>query len=485
MPISNLKKQSSLQPLKSKSRTSKSNVRKNQHADILGKVQDHGRELYGTESPKRNEKAKLRGMRSPGSGERQTVEEMGVERPVKRARVVDRQREGKRMERELGGDNGYLLGSDTGLGPESNDEEDGNEDEEDEDEDEEEEEESLNAARLAALEAHSRALLGLPPMPIESASEDDDSEAEDDEDDEDEENDEEEGTGEEYISDDGWGAEDGFVSDSEDEFANGQSKASPSSSTPRVPEVVFDPSTANGGSSIPTSKAERRAFLTGTSIKMMGITAQSDYLPGRPRSRPSASTDADAEGDLEDRNNASLDKTLHSMLLTTLLPSHAASTASRPVDKRNAMSARLLELAQYELPGEGSKVVKNKHLSKHPAAVRTGLLHKREKREKAQRQVAIESGNYVRGVGGLGEGLKRAGSHKGEQRAAVGMETGKKKGMEGRKKSDADRSRGLGMGVGRFEGGVLKLSESDIAGVNGGGSKGGRKGKGGKSKRGW
>lgn len=219
MPISNLKKQSSLQPLKSKSRTSKSNVRKNQHADILGKVQDHGRELYGTESPKRSGKAKLKGMRSPGSGERQTVEEMGVERPVKRARVVDRQREGKRMERELGGDNGYLPGSDTGLGPESSDEEDGNEDEEDEDEEEEEEEEeeSLNAARLAALEAHSRALLGLPPMPTESASADDDSEAEDDED---EENEEEEGTGEEYISDDGWGAEDGFVSDSEDEFAS-------------------------------------------------------------------------------------------------------------------------------------------------------------------------------------------------------------------------------------------------------------------------
>lgn len=221
---------------------------------------------------------------------------------------------------------------------------------------------------------------------------------------------------------------------------------------------------------------------------MMGITTQTDYLPGRPRSRPSVSADTDAEGDLEDHTNASLDKTLHSMLLTTLLPSHAASAASRPVDKRNAMSARLLELAQYELPGEGSKVVKDKHLSRHPAAVRTGLLHKREKREKAQRQEAIESGNYVRGVGGLGQGLKKGGIYKGEQRASVGMETGKKKGMEGRKKGDADRSRGLGMGVGRFEGGVLKLSERDIAGVNGGGSKDGRKGKGGKGgkgKRGW
>ncbi|EAL23039.1 hypothetical protein CNBA8060 [Cryptococcus deneoformans B-3501A] len=420
----------------------------------------------------------MEGKRSPGGGGRRTVEEMGAERPVKKARIVESKREGERMESELVGNSGHLSGSDTGFKSGSGDEGDSDEDEEDEDE------ESLKAARLAALEAHSRALLGLPPMPIESASVDNDSE----EDDEDEENEEEEGTGEEYISDDGWGAEDGFVSDSEDEFANPQSKASSSTSTSRVPEVVFDPSTAGSGPSIPISKAERRAFLTGTSIKMMGITTQTDYLPGRPRSRPSVSADTDAEGDLEDHTNASLDKTLHSMLLTTLLPSHAASAASRPVDKRNAMSARLLELAQYELPGEGSKVVKDKHLSRHPAAVRTGLLHKREKREKAQRQEAIESGNYVRGVGGLGQGLKKGGIYKGEQRASVGMETGKKKGMEGRKKGDADRSRGLGMGVGRFEGGVLKLSERDIAGVNGGGSKDGRKGKGGKGgkgKRGW
>ncbi|KIR68915.1 hypothetical protein I314_00015 [Cryptococcus bacillisporus CA1873] len=477
MPKSNLRKQqSSLQPVKSKARTSKSNVRENQYADILKKLQDHDQELYGLEFSERNGKTQVKGMRSQGSGGRRTVEEIGFERPLKRARVVvERRREGERVENEveMGTGDDQLSGSEPGFASRSSDKED----------DDEDDEESLKAARLAALEAHSRALLGLPSMPTESVGMDDESEGEDDEDDKNEE--EEEGTGEEYISDDGWGAEDGFVSDSEDEFTNGQLEASSSSSTSRVPEVVFDPSTASGSSSMPVSKAERRAFLTGTSVKMMGITTQSDYLPGRPRSRPSASSDVDTEGDLEDRTNASLDKTLHSMLLTTLLPSHAASTASRPVDKRNAMSARLLELAQYELPGEGSKVVKDKHLSKHPAAVRTGLLHKREKREKAQRQEAIDSGNYVRGVGGLGEGLKRGGNHKGEQRAAVGMETGKKKGMEGRKKGDADRSRGLGMGVGRFEGGVLKLSERDIAGVNGAGSRGGRKGKSGKGKRGW
>ncbi|KIR30665.1 hypothetical protein I309_00013 [Cryptococcus deuterogattii LA55] len=393
MPKSNLRKQqASLQPVKSKARTSKSNVRENQYADILEKLQGHDQELYGLEFSERNGKTQVKRMRSQGSGGRRTVEEIGFETSLKKARVVvERGREGERVENEveMGTGDDQLSESETGFGSRSSDEED----------DDEDDEESLKAVRLAALEAHSRALLGLPSMPTESVGMDDESEGEDDDDDK---NEEEEGTGEEYISDDGWGADDGFVSDSEDEFTNGQPEASSSLSTSRVPEVVFDPSTASGSSSMPVSKAERRAFLTGTSVKMMGITTQSEYLPGRPRSRPSAFSDVDAEGDLEDRTNASLDKTLHSMLLTTLLPSHAASTASRPVDKRNAMSARLLELAQYELPGEGNKVVKDKHLSKHPAAVRTGLLHKREKREKAQRQEAIDSGNYVRGIGGLG-----------------------------------------------------------------------------------
>lgn len=70
---------------------------------------------------------------------------------------------------------------------------------------------------LAALQAHSRALLGI-------AEQDDEAESStmaqrraalsdvDDEDDE-------------GMSDDGWGAEDGMVSDSEDEFAAGGSEA--------------------------------------------------------------------------------------------------------------------------------------------------------------------------------------------------------------------------------------------------------------------
>lgn len=66
------------------------------------------------------------------------------------------------------------------------------------------------------LEVYFCVFLGLLFMLIEFVSVDNDLE----EDDEDEENEEEEGIGEEYIFDDGWGVEDGFVSDSEDEFVS-------------------------------------------------------------------------------------------------------------------------------------------------------------------------------------------------------------------------------------------------------------------------
>lgn len=216
MPKSNLRKQqSSLQPVKSKVRTSKSDVRENQYADILKRLQDHDQELYGLEFSERKGKTRVKGMRSQGSGGRRTVEEIGFERPLKRARVViERRREGERVENEveneveMGTGDDQLSGSEPRFGSRSSDKEDDGEDDE----------ESLKAARLAALEAHSRALLGLPSTPTESVGMDDESEGEDDEDDKNEE--EEEGFGEEYISDDGWGAEDGFVSDSEDEFTS-------------------------------------------------------------------------------------------------------------------------------------------------------------------------------------------------------------------------------------------------------------------------
>ncbi|ODO10339.1 hypothetical protein I350_00934 [Cryptococcus amylolentus CBS 6273] len=390
-----------------------------------------------------------------------------VDRPVKKARVASRASEDK----SDGSGSGSDSHSDNGS---SDDESDGEEDGE-----------ARKAAQLAALEAHSRALLGLPPLSPPSKPDDDDH-VDSAEQESEEEAEDDEGEGEDFESDDGWGAEDGFVSDSEGELTAQASTTKSKPTTPpmetsNVPVVVFDQPSAASSSTL--SKAERRAFLTGNSAKMMGITSTPDYPPSRKRSRQTA------EEDDEDATAASLDKSLHSMLLNSLLPEHAASLASRPVDKRNAMSARLLELANYELPGEGSKVMKTQHLSKHSAKIRTGMVHKQEARDKAKRQEAIESGNNVRGMSSLGEGLKKSGG-KGSQRAMMGVETGKKKGMESRKKGDEDRARGLGMGVGRFAGGMLKLTKGEIDGVNGEferrreSSRGGRGGQGGRGGRG-
>lgn len=46
------------------------------------------------------------------------------------------------------------------------------------------------------------------------------------------------------------------------------------------------------------------------------------------------------------RSNLSLDKSLHSLLMTSLIPN--AHEASRPVEKRNQMSSRLLEVSHRQ-----------------------------------------------------------------------------------------------------------------------------------------
>lgn len=185
------------------------------------------------------------------------------------------------------------------------------------------------------------------------------------------------------------------------------------------------------------------------------------------------------------RSNQRLDKTLHDMLLTSLLPGEASSNAARPVEKRNAMAGRLLELADYSLPGEGAATSKAKNLSSHPAKVRTGLIHAQQRKAELQRADAEAAGSWVKGVGGLGDlGKRGAGKRKQSEREVreFGAETGKKKGMAGSKK---ERSKGLGMGVGRFVGGTLKISEREIERVNGMGKGKAKKGGAKKGMRGW
>lgn len=186
------------------------------------------------------------------------------------------------------------------------------------------------------------------------------------------------------------------------------------------------------------------------------------------------------------RSNLRLDKTLHDMLLTTLLPGAAADSASRPVDKRNALSGRLLELASYSLPGEGADIAKGNNMSQHPANVRTGLIHAQARRSEKARAEAEAAGSWVKGAGGLGDlgkkgaGLRPAQLRKREERTFA-SETGKKKGMSGTKN---ERAMGLGMGVGKFERGTLTISQGDITRINGREGETGGRGRGGRGRGG-
>lgn len=326
------------------------------------------------------------------------------------------------------------------------------------------------AAMLAALEAHSRALLGLPSTSAEgsgsgsgansASGSDSESEGGDDDDDYDDE------------FDDGWGAGDAMVTDSEDEFAPSLPKrkaskpskpsqpfqppsaAAPPPSAPAVVEVVFAP-TSGGRTEV--SRADKKAFLKGTSSKLMGGGVPSQL--GVQKTKEEA----------EDASNARLDQELHSMLLQDLLPS--ASSASRPVEKRNAISGRLRELASDSRPGEGAADLRSTaRLSSHPAKVRTGLMHAAQRRAEAARSESEAAGSWVKGIGGLGDLGRGSGAGKRpnmetREERTFG-DTKKKRGMAGTGGAKK-RAMGLGMGVGRFQGGALKISDREIERVNG------------------
>lgn len=267
--------------------------------------------------------------------------------------------------------------------------------------------------------------------------------------------------------DDGWGAGDAFVTDSEDEFAapsTKKAKKSKTSSKPpqattssepesKVVEVVFAPTT---GGRTEISRADKKAFLKGNSAKIMGTTTTTSGPPGQR-----------TKEEEEDASNKRLDQELHNMLLQNLLPS--ATELNRPVDKRNMISGRLRELASDSNAGEGvTDLRETTRLKSHPAKVRTGLMHAAQKRAEAARAESESAGSWVKGLGGLGDlGRKGAGKRPNMQvtEERTFGDTKKKRGMAGTG-GKKQRAKGLGMGVGRFEGGALKISEREIDRVN-------------------
>ena len=103
--------------------------------------------------------------------------------------------------------------------------------------------------------------------------------------------------------------------------------------------------------------------------------------------------------------------------------------------------------------GEGSSTLKSTAYKTQPTKIRSNILKAQERRTEKTHAEAQASGSWVKGSGGLGD----IGKDKGLTLAARKRQ---EKERERRSKSD---DRGLSMGVGRFKGGVLTLSKSEIA----------------------
>jgi hypothetical protein len=142
----------------------------------------------------------------------------------------------------------------------------------------------------------------------------------------------------------------------------------------------------------------------------------------------------------EEKTNANNDALLHRLVHTQLLSGSLSEDLDlKPADRRKALQGRIQELAGSSKLGKGEKVVRKAERNKASKSVRMGLQDKQQERRRAQLEEAKNLGNYH-------PTLKRLFDDEDSSTRP------KKK-----------RDRGLSMGIGRFSGGILKLSRDDVA----------------------
>ncbi|CBQ71003.1 conserved hypothetical protein [Sporisorium reilianum SRZ2] len=175
--------------------------------------------------------------------------------------------------------------------------------------------------------------------------------------------------------------------------------------------------------------------------------------------------------DEEEKQLVANDRLLSELLSTTLF---APGTGNTSKGKSNLSSndtiARIMELSATDTQRKGQAVgrgwgeneLKRQQLSKAPAAIRQGMRKAAGERRDKEREKAKELGTWH-------PSLKQAYSN---QATATEM---------GLKKETRKRQRGLGMGIGKFQGGMLKLSSQEISKVNA--KSGSSSSKGGKGRR--
>ncbi|PBL02494.1 hypothetical protein ARMGADRAFT_1159023 [Armillaria gallica] len=216
--------------------------------------------------------------------------------------------------------------------------------------------------------------------------------------------------------------EDGSYEQEDDDFT-----AESSSFSPNV--VVFsEASTSKLPDSDYVAKSQKKAFMSSKISKL--------------KDEVKSETKKSEEEEEEDRTNAQNDALLHQLVHTKLLSgSLNPELDMKPAQRKKALAGRILELNGDAKLGRGEKSVRQAERNKASKRIRAGLLEKEKQRQKAQLEEAKNMGNYHRSIKNVFEQPSESSNQK--------------------------RERGLRMGVGKFSGGLLKLSQEDISKAQG------------------
>ncbi|KAH7887823.1 hypothetical protein F5I97DRAFT_1952045 [Phlebopus sp. FC_14] len=210
------------------------------------------------------------------------------------------------------------------------------------------------------------------------------------------------------------------------EFEQNDDGFTTSSSRP-ADVVVFSDSRQKSSESIVHSKALKKLFM---SSKVSKVTLGSVHEMSARQS---------PDDEIEDeRTNAQNDALLHRLVHTKLLSASLNPELNLTHAQRGkALSGRVLELNGSAKFGKGETSVREVERNKASKRVREGLLRKKAEREQKQLEEAKNLGNYHRTLKRLYEPGSTS-THR------------------------TKRERGLGIGVGKFSGGTLKLTQEEV-----------------------
>ncbi|PWN21086.1 hypothetical protein BCV69DRAFT_282587 [Microstroma glucosiphilum] len=212
------------------------------------------------------------------------------------------------------------------------------------------------------------------------------------------------------------------------------------------------------------------------------FSSASEFIRERNAAKQQKKRDVEAtaeEASEDEAAQATNDRQLSHLLNTTLFArggprgTGASSSKDKPDLSSHDTLARILELSSSSQArkgqvfgrGQGAKSLKASQLKTMPVKIREGIRSaaggRAEKEVERNKEMGLLSDAYSRKLMGR----------------QYEDET-----MTGKRREKRDRVRGLGMGVGKFRGGILKLSEEEVSRITGEGREGSRGGSSGRGR---